>query len=259
MRVISVYSIKGGVGKTATAVNLAHLAACGGARTLLWDLDPQAAASFYFRIKAKVKGGAARLVKRRRALERAIRETDYQGLDLVPGDFSYRHLDLELTARKKPLRHIGRMLARLREDYDVVLIDCAPSVSLASEAVLAASDLVLVPTIPTPLSLRTLEQLRRLVDADADGRRPRLLPFYSMVDRRKSLHRSIVEGSAGDASSFAATEIPYSSEVERMGVERSPITAHAPRSSSARAFTELWREARAVSGLRGAEVAAVEL
>jgi len=56
MRILASYNIKGGVGKTATAVNLAYLAANAGMRTLVWDLDPQGAASFYFRIKPKVKG-----------------------------------------------------------------------------------------------------------------------------------------------------------------------------------------------------------
>jgi cellulose biosynthesis protein BcsQ len=250
VKVLSIYSIKGGVGKTATAVNLAHLTVCSGARTLLWDLDPQAAASFYFRIEPRVKGGGGRLLRRRRGLERAIRETDYPGLDLVPGDFSYRYLDLELAGRKKPLRRIRRLLERLRDDYDVVLIDCAPSVSLVSEAVLAASDLVLVPTIPTPLSLRTLTQLQRLTsDGDAGG--PPLLPFFSMVDRRKSLHRTLVERNGGIGAGFAAAEIPYASEIERMGVERGPVTARAPSSPSARAFTELWREAMTAVGFPG--------
>ena len=62
MLIIACYNIKGGVGKTATAVNLAYLTAGFGARTLVWDLDPQGAASFYFRIKPRVKGGAKNLL-----------------------------------------------------------------------------------------------------------------------------------------------------------------------------------------------------
>jgi len=247
VKVLAAYNIKGGVGKTACAVNLAHLAASEGARVLLWDLDPQAAATFYFRIRPKVRGGGARLLRRKRSLAEAVRETDYPGLDLVPGDFSYRHLDLELARTKKPLRRISRLLRRLRQDYDVVFLDCAPSVSLVSEAVLAAADLLLVPTIPTPLSLRTLDQLRRLIDTEKYD--TALLPFFSMVDRRKALHRIVIEDATRNAAGFARTVIPYASEVERMGLDRCPVTARAPASSGARAFAALWREVKNRAGL----------
>ena len=106
MKVLATYNIKGGVGKTATAVNLAYLAAAEGARTLVWDLDPQGAASFYFRVKPKVKGGSEALITGRRALDRAIKGTDYDNLDLIPADFSYRNMDLELGETKKRTRRI---------------------------------------------------------------------------------------------------------------------------------------------------------
>ena len=96
MRTVAVYNLKGGVGKTATAVNLGFLAAQDGRRTLLWDLDPQGAASFYLRVKPKVKGGGRNLVKGRTAVDEVIRTTAYPGLDLLPADFSYRGLDLDL-------------------------------------------------------------------------------------------------------------------------------------------------------------------
>lgn len=84
MKIIASYNIKGGVGKTATAVNLAYLAAAQGLRTLVWDLDPQGAASFYFRIKPRVKKGARGLIEKKRALDEVIKSTDYARLDLIP-------------------------------------------------------------------------------------------------------------------------------------------------------------------------------
>ena len=71
MRIYAIYNIKGGVGKTTTAVNLAFLAAESGLRTVLWDLDPQGAASFMFRVKPKVKGGGKALIKGKRPLDDA--------------------------------------------------------------------------------------------------------------------------------------------------------------------------------------------
>ncbi|MGB5517197.1 MAG: ParA family protein, partial [Gammaproteobacteria bacterium] len=75
MKIIAIYNIKGGVGKTATAVNLSYLASLDGARTLIWDLDPQGAASYYFRIKAKVKGGGRKLVEGKKDLDDAVKGT----------------------------------------------------------------------------------------------------------------------------------------------------------------------------------------
>lgn len=235
------YNIKGGVGKTATTVNLAYLAALEGYRTLVWDLDPQAAASFYFRIKPKVKGGGAALIKRKTEVEAAIKGTDYDNLDLLPADFSYRNLDLLLENSKNPAKRLRKVLFTVREDYDYVFLDCAPSISLVSESVFRAADVLLVPTIPTTLSLRTLEQLSRFLHRQG-FERTRLMPFFSMVDRRKHLHRLITEHPPHLPCEYLRTEIPYASEVERMGVARAALHAYAPRSRAATAYEFLWQE-----------------
>ncbi len=240
MRSLAVYNIKGGVGKTATAVNLAYLAAADGLRTLLWDLDPQGAATFYFRVRAKVKGGAHSLVHGKSDLDSRIRGSDYDNLDILPADFSYRNLDLELGEAKKPTRRLARLLKPLRKQYDVLIIDCAPSISLVSEGVFEATDALLIPTIPTPLSLNTLAQLtRHLRQAD---NRLRLIPFFCMVDRRKALHRKMCDDPQSDKIGFMKTAIPYSSEVEQMGISRAPLAATAPGGRVTRAYGKLWKE-----------------
>jgi cellulose biosynthesis protein BcsQ len=242
MRTLAVYNIKGGVGKTATAVNLAYLAAASGQRTLLWDLDPQGAASFYFRVRAKVRGGARRLLKEKDELDGKIRGSDFDNLDILPADFSYRNLDLELAATKKPTRRLARILKPLRRNYDLLIIDCAPSISLVSEGVFEATDALLIPTIPTPLSLNALAQLtRHLRRADS---RLRLIPFFCMVDRRKALHRRVCDDGRRDNVGFAKTTIPYSSHVEQMGIHRAPLTETSPRSPVSRAYSQLWSEVR---------------
>ena len=106
MKVFASYNIKGGVGKTSTAVNLAYLAAREGRRTLLWDLDPQGAATFLFRVRPRVKGGGRGLVTRKRPMEAALKATDFDGLDLLPADFSYRNMDLDLDDTKKRTRRL---------------------------------------------------------------------------------------------------------------------------------------------------------
>ena len=114
MKVLATYNIKGGVGKTSTAVNLAYLAAREGRRTLLWDLDPQAAATFLFRVRPRVKGGGRGLVTRQRPIEAALKATDFEGLDLLPADFSYRNMDLELDDTKKRTRRLRPAAAAAR-------------------------------------------------------------------------------------------------------------------------------------------------
>ena len=239
MRVLATYNIKGGVGKTSAAVNLAYLAAASGSRTLVCDLDPQGAATYCFRIKMKVRGGGRKLVRGKRPLARYVRETDYEGLDLLPADFSYRHLDL-LLDNPKYVRRLIRKIRVLGGDYDYVFLDCAPSISLVSEAVFAVADALIVPTIPTTLSRRTLGQLARHLRQQRTT--VQVLPFYSMVDRRRTLHRRICDAPDEMPCPVLATEIPYSSIVEQMSARRAPLCGFSKTSPAARAYAGLWGE-----------------
>jgi cellulose biosynthesis protein BcsQ len=243
MRSIAIYNIKGGVGKTTTAVNLAYLAAQRGSRTLLWDLDPQAAATYIFRVRPRVKGGGERIVRRSKPIDSAIKGTDFDGLDLLPADFTYRHMDLMLDHTKRPTRQLQRIVAPLASDYDMVIIDCPPSVSLVSENVLRAADTVLSPLIPTTLSVRTLDQLGEFVASVK--RRPQLLGFFSMVDRRKRLHRELVDTLPAERGNIANTSIPAQSLIEQLAAHRAPVPFYAPRSSATRCYNALFDEALA--------------
>ena len=239
MKIVATYSIKGGVGKTAAAVNLSDQAARAGARVLLWDLDPQGAATFFFRVKPGFKGGAERLVGSKGELGRHIRQSDEPAVHLVPSDFSLRHLDLRLDEVNHSTRRLIALLEPLADQYDLAVLDCPPGISLTSEAVFRAAAL-LVPTIPTTLSVRTLTQLADFLAAsDAP---PVILPFVSMLDRCKSLHRELVDRLQSSEPALLRTAIPNASAVERMGVERAPVAAYAPRSAAAKAFAELWAE-----------------
>jgi cellulose biosynthesis protein BcsQ len=241
MKVYATYNIKGGVGKTSTAVNLAHLAALDGHNVLLWDLDPQGAATYMFRVRPKVKGGGRALLQGSRPLDEAIKATDFDGLDVLPADFRYRNLDVQLDDMKRPTRRIGELLRSQRSQYDMVFLDCPPGISLLSENVLHAVDTVLVPMIPATLSIRTFDQLTGFV-GDFQGRRPRVRAFFSMVDRRKRLHCDLVRSLPSERSGILATSIPALSIIEQMAEHRAPVTAVAPHSPAAHCYKALWSE-----------------
>jgi len=243
VKVVGIYSIKGGVGKTATAVNLAYLAAAAGQRTLVWDLDPQGAASYYFRIKPKVKGGGRGLLRGKRGADDAIKGTDFEGLDLLPADFSYRNMDILLEgAKKKPVDQLKRLLKPFVKEYDLVLFDCPPSISLMSENIFRAADALLVPLIPSTLSARTLAQLQDFLKTEDGFGALKVLPFFSMVDAARPLHTETMARLSAEYPEMLPAAIPLAPEVERMGLHRMPLPAYAPSNAAAGAYRALWDE-----------------
>ncbi len=242
-RILACYNLKGGVGKTTAAVNLAYAAAAGGSQVLLWDLDPQAAATWFFRVQPKIRGGARRLIKGRRELQDFIKATNYPGLDLMPADFSCRNLDQYLSKKKKWAGRLAELVAPVRGEYDYVFLDCAPAISIVSENIFRAADVLLIPLIPTTLSVRVYERLKIWF-----GKHPefqvRLLPFFSMVDRRRRLHRELMESVSRDHPEVLRTSISYAAAVERMGQLRAPLPVCAPGSEACTSFSALWEEVR---------------
>ena len=239
MKVVAVYSIKGGVGKTSTAVNIAYLAARDGHRTLICDLDPQAAATFLFRVRPKIRGGARGLVKGKHPLADLIKGTDFEGLDLLPAELSYRYLDVALDRMKDSVTRLARMLATVEDEYDVIVLDCPPGLSLVSENVIHAADLLLVPVIPATLALRTLEQLTTFIAKHSEVS-PDVVAFFSMVDRRKSQHRDVVDTLPEQRPELTSVAIPYASIVEQMGPRREPLLAWASSGPAVAGYQDLW-------------------
>lgn len=250
MIVVAIYNIKGGVGKTAATVNLSYLASQDGLRTLVWDLDPQGATSFYFRVEPSAVDEPELLLDKKRSLREAIRGTDYPNLDLLPANLSFRNLDVELSDLKKPTRRLAKLLRPLEEDYDLAFLDCAPNLSLVSESVFDMADWLLVPLIPTPLSLRAYDQLRHFCQQEGYAA-DKLLPFFSMVDRRRQLHCELVTNFAADHPELLRSFIPYTSQVEKMGEHRAPVQVFAASSPGARAFQALWQALAVRIGIAG--------
>ncbi|KAF0810253.1 ParA family protein [Alcanivorax sp. S71-1-4] len=240
MHTIAFYNLKGGVGKTSAAVNMAWHAARWKHRSVVWDLDPQGAASFYLGVDGERSYKAGTLVKGKQPIGRLKVATRWEGLEVIPADISLRNLDLKLAEAggRSTLKHL---IEPLGEQSSLVLLDCPPTLSPMAEQIFAAADYLLVPVIPTHLSLRAFQQVRDWLD-QKPYRNLKVLPFFNMVDRRRLLHVEMLVKPPALMKGGLKTWIPYSTHVEQMGEHRAPVGEFAPNTPAARAYRNLWFE-----------------
>ncbi len=240
MIVIALYNLKGGVGKTAGCVNFAYLAAADGYKTLLWDIDPQGSSSFYYKAKPKTHPGIKKLISNDAALEKAIMATDFELMDVIPADHSVKSFDIMLEEMKSSKNKLKHVLKPLSEEYDFIFIDCPPGFSMLSENIFNASDIVLMPVIPTTLSIRTYHMVKDYFkEKDLDINK--MMCYFSMTDLRKNMHNEIMDELYKDKR-FFQNYIPYLSDVEKMGIHKAPIMEFANSSYAAQSYRELWTE-----------------
>lgn len=232
MASVAVYSLKGGVGKSTIAVNLAHQSATvSGRRTLLWDIDAQGASGFL--LQKQYPGAQAHRIFSRdvKPADMAMR-TAWPQLHLLAADVSLRQLDVQLaeTDARKRLR---KLLRELTGNFERIILDCPPGLTETSEQIFRAVDMIVIPVVPSPLALRAYEEVAAHILRHRRNP-PLLVPVLSMVDRRRHLHREMVE----EHPDWPV--IPASSLIERMTVEQAPIGSFAPSHPAAKAFGQLW-------------------
>lgn len=244
-QVIAVYNIKGGVGKTSSAVNLAYKLAARGHKTLLWDMDPQGATSFYLNCAEGIEGGLASAVaemnlnKTQRQIINSLHQSGYDNLYLLPADTSFRYLDIQVASAQLENQFIKQFLAPFREAFDYIVVDCPPGLTVAVESLLNVSDRIVTPVIPSPLSVRMFEQLKAFVHEEIPSH-PKLTAFFSMVDTRKKMHKNIMlQLLSENRQIMLPIVVPYSADVERMGREKAPLTTFAEGVAADRAFDYL--------------------
>jgi chromosome partitioning protein len=240
MVTLALYNLKGGVGKTAATINLAYLAAKEGYKTLIWDMDPQGSSSFYLGAKSSAKNESRKLLNSEMELLDAVQSSAYENLDIIPADLSARHADVLLNEMKQSKRKISSLLASLKKDYDVVILDCPPGISILHDAIFSGVDWILMPNIPTTLSIRSYETVAAYFKEN-DLDLTKIKCFFSMVDHRKNLHHEVMNEFYKDKY-FLKSYIPYLSDVEKMGINEAPLETFAASSYAAQCYRDLWKE-----------------
>lgn len=232
MATVAVYNAKGGVGKTTIACNLAAEAARRGFRVLLWEIDAQGDSSWLLGGAALVRPDMSRVVSGIAEVEAFIQPTAFANLSLLPSDTEMRNLDNLFInlARKCALQPL---LDRLHDRFDVILFDCPPGAHGANMRLIEHVQLLVMPCIPTTLSLKSMERVKEIAQRLRGPNAP-LLPIFSMADRRRRAHKEAL------ALRPDWPVVPYSSEIERMSTERAPLHAFAPQSEVTRLFERLW-------------------
>ncbi len=243
MTVLALYNLKGGVGKTAAAINLAYLAAAEGYKTLVWDLDPQGSSSFYLNVKATNKNETKKIFTEELDIKNSIQGSAFKNLWVIPSDISARNIDALLNESKHSKKKLKSLISSLK-NFDIVILDSPPGISLLHENIFNAVKWILMPVIPTTLSVNSFEIVTEYFKNN-ELDKGKIKCFFSMVDHRKNLHHEVIQQFYKDKL-FFKSYIPYLSDVEKMGIQKKPLFEYANSSYAAQCFRDLWNEVKKV-------------
>jgi len=247
-RVVSLCNQKGGVGKTTTTINLGAALAEAGRRVLLVDFDPQGALSVGLGVNPHELDLTIYnlLMQRDVAIDEVLLKTGVPGLDLLPGNIDLSAAEVQLVSEVAREQTLSRVLAPILGEYDIVLIDCQPSLGLLTVNALAASDGVIIPLECEYFALRGVALLMDTIYRVQERINPRLEVegiLATMYDAR-TLHGREVLARVVDAfgEKVFHTVIARTVRFPETTVAGEPITTYASSSSGAAAYRQLARE-----------------
>lgn len=238
MKIVALYHLKGGVGKSVSAVNLAVEAAQKGPKTLLWDLDPQGASAWYLGIDNHQTGGMKKLWRGKTVIGDLIQKTSWPHLDVIAGGLSTRHLE-EDPERLRQL--LTNLFSALSEDYAWLFLDCSAGFNHVNNEIMRQANLIVAPMIPTSLSIQAYHLMIRQL-AKLHIKKPKLHPFLTLVDKRRRLHRELCQQLPEKMTTLMKTMIPYASIIEQMGLHRTALLGYAKHSYPAQQYHQLFQE-----------------
>jgi chromosome partitioning protein len=261
-KVIAVANQKGGVGKTTTAVNLAACLASVGKNILLFDLDPQANATSGVGVE-KIEGASAyQVLLGEGGLLEKIKPTVFDRLSVIPSEVDMCAADIELARLENHLHRLALILQPVRDSgrYDVVFIDCPPSLGILSLNAFAACDGILIPLQCEYYALEGISMMNRILDQlRAAGVNPRLEIFgvvMTMFDGRTKLSNEVVtEVRRLLGAKVFETEIPRTTRLAEAPSHGKPIIHYDKYSTGSAAYQLLAQEfaARLDAGAAGGQ------